>query len=249
MGGRNPKWTRDELILALNLYFRVNPLHTTKKHPMIRELSGFLNQLSLHAVRVDKERFRNPNAVYMKLCSFLRLDPEYAGKGLSAGSKLDKEVWGEFASDRDRLARTAWAIRVNSRGFLSTPNALREREEEEFPEGKILTRLHRLRETNQGTVSSKRRSAFESTGALACEVCDFDFYQAYGEIGYGFVECHDTTPLAYLQMGVRPKLSNLVIVCSNCHRMLHRSRPKMTPSELRRIVLSKRRDNNTKIQP
>ena len=32
---RNPPWTRDELILALEIYFRVSPLHTSEKHPEI----------------------------------------------------------------------------------------------------------------------------------------------------------------------------------------------------------------------
>ena len=181
MGVRNPKWTRDELILALDLYFRVNPLHTSEKNPKIRELSNFLNQLPIHIVRPDKEKFRNPNAVYMKLCNLLRLDPDYSGKGLSAGSKLEEEVWKEFASDRDRLARTAWAIRANSKAFPSTTKAFNEIEEEEFVEGKILTRLHWLRERNQTAVKNKKRSVLQSEGALACEACDFDFYQVYGD--------------------------------------------------------------------
>ena len=27
-----PNWTRDELILALDLFLRVNPIHTTEEH-------------------------------------------------------------------------------------------------------------------------------------------------------------------------------------------------------------------------
>ncbi len=240
MSKRNPKWTRDELILALNLYFRANPLHTTNRNPKIRELSDFLNQLSIHTRIPDKERFRNPNSVYMKLCNFLRLDPDYSGKGLAAGSKVDEEIWNEFASDRDRLARTAWAIRANSGRFSSASIAMAETEDE-FPEGIILTRIHRLRETDQRAVREKKRFVQASEEGLVCAICDFDFHEAYGEIGYGFAECHDTTPLTYLRAGVKPKLSELLIVCPNCHRMLHRSRPRLLPSDLRKIVLSKRR--------
>jgi 5-methylcytosine-specific restriction protein A len=176
----------------------------------------------------------------MKLCSFLRLDPDYSGKGLSAGSKLDEEVWKEFAYDRDRLARTAWAIRANSKGFSTSQEAFQAVYEEEFPEGKILTRLHRFRETNQRAVRSKKRAVLEATGTLACAICDFDFHKAYGDIGAGFAECHDITPLTYLKTGVRPKLSELVILCSNCHVILHQSRPRISPQDLRKIVLPKR---------
>ena len=241
MGVRNPKWTRDELILALDLYFQVNPLHTSEKNPKIRDLSNFLNRLPIHVIRPDKERFRNLNGVYMKLCSFLRLDPDYSGKGLSAGSKLEKEVWREFASDRDRLARTAWAIRASSAAFPSTTKAFDETgEEEEFVEGKILTRLHCLRERNQTAVANKKRSVLQSEGALVCEVCDFDFHHVYGDIGHGFAECHDRIPPSDLHHGVKTKLSDLAIVCSNCHRMLHQTRPWMNTHLLRKLILSKR---------
>ena len=241
MARRNPKWTRDELILALDLYFRVNPLHTTKKNPAIIELSKFLKQLPIHTARQDSERFRNPNAVHMKLCNFLRLDLEYSGKGLSRGSKLEESVWREFASDRARLAGTAWAIRASSKAFPSATESLKEiDEQEEFMEGKILTRLHRLRERNQTAVEEKRQSVLASKGVLACEACDFDFYRVYGDAGYGFAECHHIIPLSDLHYGVKTKPSDLAIVCSNCHRILHKTRPWMTTDQLRRLILSRR---------
>jgi 5-methylcytosine-specific restriction protein A len=242
MARRSPKWTRDELILALDLYFRVSPLHTTEKNPAIRELSRFLNQLPIHTTRQDTERFRNPNAVYMKLCNFLRLDPEYSGKGLSRGSKLEEAVWREFASDPARLAGTAWAIRTSSKTFPSATESLDEiDEEEEFVEGKILTRLHRLRERNQTAVENKKLSVLASAGVLVCEACGFDFHAAYGNIGYGFAECHHIIPLSDLHHGVKTKLSDLAVVCSNCHRMLHKTRPWMTTDQLRKLVSSRRR--------
>jgi 5-methylcytosine-specific restriction protein A len=71
---RNPPWTRDELILALDLYFRVSPLHTSEKHPKIVALSAILNRLGVHEEVPDQDHFRNPNGVYMKLCNFLRAD-------------------------------------------------------------------------------------------------------------------------------------------------------------------------------
>lgn len=110
---RNPKWTRDELILALDLYFKISPSQTSEKHPLIIELSQFLNKINIHQERPNPDVFRNPNGVYMKLCNFLRLDPNYLGVGLDAGSKLDIEVWDEFACDRKKLVSAAKAIKEN----------------------------------------------------------------------------------------------------------------------------------------
>ncbi|MGI8551272.1 MAG: HNH endonuclease, partial [Dehalococcoidia bacterium] len=94
---KNPPWERDELILALELYFRHNPNHISQKqkHPEVVALSRVLNGLPIHADRSDAPTFRNPTGVYMKLANFLRLDPGYTGKGLTGGSKLDEVVWDD----------------------------------------------------------------------------------------------------------------------------------------------------------
>jgi 5-methylcytosine-specific restriction protein A len=111
---RNPPWVRDELILALDLYFRHRPDHISKTHPEVVALSEILNGLPLQPARPDARRFRNPNGVYMKLCNFLRFDPEYQGKGLEAGGKAEELVWKDFAGDRERLRQVAAAILAGS---------------------------------------------------------------------------------------------------------------------------------------
>lgn len=108
---RNPTWSREELILALDLYFRVNPSHTTRNNPDIVELSEALQSLSIHPLGKRTDSFRNPSGVYMKLCNFLRLDPAYQGQGLRAGGRGELEVWQEYAQERTRLSQDAEAIR------------------------------------------------------------------------------------------------------------------------------------------
>src|SRR5919201_6268554 len=142
MAHRNPPWQRDELILALDLYFRHRPDTISKKHPEVVALSELLNALPIHPDRPDVARFRNVNGTYMKLCNFLALDPDYKGKGLEAGGKLERAVWEEFAPDRGRLARVADAIRRSYKPVAPATPA--EAEEEAFPEGKVLYRLPRV---------------------------------------------------------------------------------------------------------
>jgi 5-methylcytosine-specific restriction enzyme A len=238
---RNPPWTRDELILALELYFRVSPLHTSEKHPEIVTLSAILNRLGVHEEVADQDHFRNPNGVYMKLCNFLRTDPSYEGKGLDAGSKLDMEVWEEFASDRDRLRRTASAIRsaADVEATISSRAVSVSDDDEEFPEGRLLTRMHKTRERNTAAVQKKKRHVLRVTGRLQCEVCGFDFRDMYGDLGEGFAECHHTLPLAQLAESKSTRLQDLAIVCANCHRMIHRSKPMASIKEMQEIILAK----------
>jgi 5-methylcytosine-specific restriction protein A len=110
---------------------------------------------------------------------------------------------------------------------------------ETFEEGRVKFQLHRRKERNRGAVRRKKEITLARHGALLCEVCDFDFMRLYGALGHGFAECHHKLPLAALEEGHRTRLSELAIVCANCHRMLHK-RPMLTIGQLREVVLRQR---------
>ena len=110
-------------------------------------------------------------------------------------------------------------------------------------EGRELLRLHRSRERNRGLVARKKRRVLTKTGRLECEACGFDFAAVYGELGAGFAECHHTQPLAQGAGERRTALTDLAVVCANCHRMLHR-RPWRTVSELSQLLRSLRAGNS-----
>jgi 5-methylcytosine-specific restriction protein A len=175
----------------------------------------------------------------MKLGNFLALDPAYTGIGLKRGGKLDREIWHEFAHDGDRLRLTAASISKSASWIAETSAAYDSRhEDDEFPEGKILTRLHQRKERNRTATDNKKRKVLQETSRLACEACDFDFAAAYGDLGYGFAECHHTVPVAELTEDHRTRLADLSILCANCHRMIHKSRPMLTIQALRAIIES-----------
>jgi len=235
---KNPPWTNDELILALDLYFRHNPSQISQAHPEVIELSELLNKLPIHANRPDVVRFRNPNGVYMKLCNFLRFDPSYSGTGLARGGKLEKQIWQEFANDRLRLSQVAKAIKDAAEAPIIGLTADLD-EDEEAPEGRVLLRQHKVRERNQSLVRNKKAQVLKRQGKLWCEVCSFDFQAVYGELGEGFIECHHTVPVSKLHPGHKTQLKDLALVCGNCHRMLHRGGENLTIKELMIIIKSR----------
>jgi 5-methylcytosine-specific restriction protein A len=67
-----------------------------------------------------------------------------------------------------------------------------------------------------------RKRAIEIHGTN-CTICGFDFESFYGERGRGFIEVHHVTPIASFdhEIEIDPK-TDLLPVCSNCHRMIHR---------------------------
>ena len=109
MPPRNPNWTDEELILALDLYLRSGLLDKTSQ--AVIDLSRILRDLKIHAERPDDESFRNPNGVAMKLANFAAIDPNYQGQGLAQGSRRDTYVWDQYASDEEALAAMAAAVR------------------------------------------------------------------------------------------------------------------------------------------
>jgi 5-methylcytosine-specific restriction enzyme A len=105
--------------------------------------------------------------------------------------------------------------------------------EEKFPEGQILTRLHLIRERKRSSAKGALSRAAEAH-ALKCEICDFDFRRRYGRLGEQYIECHDVVPLDRASANLKP---DLVLVCSNCHRMVHRARPWLGRAQLSSIVI------------
>ena len=73
-------------------------------------------------------------------------------------------------------------------------------------------------------------------GAVYCENCSFDFSKRYGHRGDGFIEVHHIVPLAAILPNTVTYLADLLLLCSNCHRMVHRSRPDLSPAELKAIT-------------
>ncbi|MBN2098874.1 MAG: HNH endonuclease [Dehalococcoidia bacterium] len=82
-----------------------------------------------------------------------------------------------------------------------------------------------------------RESAIRHHGYL-CSVCGFDFADVYGEQGLGFIEVHHLRPVSTL--GKRTKVDpnrDMATVCSNCHRMMHRTRERvLTIDELKEMI-------------
>jgi 5-methylcytosine-specific restriction protein A len=85
----------------------------------------------------------------------------------------------------------------------------------------------------------KRAIAIHGTN---CIICKFDFGKVYGRKGQGYIHVHHLRDLSTLGKGyvVDPK-KDLVPVCPNCHSMLHRQRPAISPGVLRRQLGTKGR--------
>nr|WP_255555283.1 HNH endonuclease [Flavobacterium sp. NKUCC04_CG] len=177
----------------------------------------------------------------MKLSNFTAIDPNNPSKGLSSYSQLDKKTFFEFADKLPELKRISSLI-FESINNEEIANKLYEIEEElddyvkEGYEGEIIYKLHKSRERDKKLTESKKVKALRDTGKLECEVCEFDFYKTYGKLGKGFIECHHTVQLSTYETKQKTELKDLALVCSNCHRMLHRDIGNMSIENLKNNI-------------
>jgi len=123
-------------------------------------------------------------------------------------------------------------------------NALEEIETEPDPqwyiEGETVTRVQAFKQRNIKLIHEAKQRHLEQQGDLACEVCGMNFEAQYGEIGQGYIEAHHRKPMAEMQGETLSEVEDIILLCSNCHRMIHRQTPPFTVEELKSRVEAQR---------
>ncbi|WP_228459517.1 HNH endonuclease [Priestia megaterium] len=135
---------------------------------------------------------------------------------------------------RGSLDDSEEACFFESNVFHPTNNILEE--DIEFEEGEKRLKQHYVRERNPQVIKLAKEGFKAKNGRLFCEVCGFDFYTMYGEIGQDFIEGHHTIPISKLEDGQKTRIEDIALVCSNCHKMLHRRRPCLSKEELKELI-------------
>ncbi len=90
---KSNNWSREETIVAFNVYCKVPFKNSSKTNPIIIKFANIIG--------------RSPSALNMKVGNFGRLDPELKKQGITGlinGSKLEEEIWNEFNGNWEKLA-------------------------------------------------------------------------------------------------------------------------------------------------
>lgn len=144
-------WTRNELLLALNLYY---------KTPF-----GKLDQNNPDIIHLAKLIGRTPSAVAYKLVNFASLDPAQQARGITGApntSKLDKDIWKEYFDNLNDLVFESERLLSDYEG--KSIEELHEIDIKDLPEGKMKEKKLRVR-VNQNFF---RRSVLTSYKNTCC---------------------------------------------------------------------------------
>lgn len=99
--------------------------------------------------------------------------------------------------------------------------------QEIFSEGAMKTvvvnRYERDPKIKENVIAAYNDNDVDPRNGYKCQVCGFDFEEAYGELGKNFIEVHHIVPLSKIKKihKVNPK-KDLIPLCANCHAMIHR---------------------------
>ena len=98
----NNKWTREELILALDLYFRLPFGRLNRSTPEVIELANLIK--------------RTNNSVALRLVNFAACDPVIINSGrtgMPGGLSICKPIWDEYIGRKEELFYDAQQIKAN----------------------------------------------------------------------------------------------------------------------------------------
>lgn len=228
-------WSEDELILAADLVSRNGWKGLRAASSEARALSALLRTGGLHPGESLPSNFRSPHSIQRKSYDLVTADIGYEGIP-TRGGKSDARVIASFRADPIQMQARARAIRA----ALEAGERRQHKADVEFDEetarweGGILEQIARKRERDPRLRGDKIAAAIASGEAVACEVCGFDFDTTYGTRGSGYIEVHHVRPLHYTGP-IQTALSDLALLCANCHRMCHRG-PWITPAQLAAMI-------------
>jgi hypothetical protein len=96
-------------------------------------------------------------------------------------------------------------------------------------EGEAYIKEATFRRRNRALIQAKKANS-----DFRCEVCGFNFEEAYGSVGREYIIAHHIRPVS---SGVtKTTLDDIALLCANCHAMVHTSYPPITPSDLQDLL-------------
>lgn len=126
---------------------------------------------------------------------------------------------------------------LNNDLFTDIWNIVENENSNEFEEGEEVLFEHLTHERNSEIVTLAKDLFKDShNGKIFCENCGFNFNEKYGSRGIDYIEVHHIKPISEMTAGSITRVEDLVLLCSNCHSIVHIKKPWLTMQQLKEIT-------------
>ena len=192
-------------------------------------------------LRVRAENYRSKIEVDNGF-NFEDIDLKISKKSISANSYQHGNIVSKFYSKENLPDETALQNDLNyllkvyqelifndNEDYLLLENS----QNSQVTEKKSL-RFHYRVERNTSIIKK-----IKNIKGFTCECCGFNFKEKYGKLGEEFIEAHHLKPISQLDFGTL-KLNAIIdfaVLCSNCHRMIHRMEDPSDLTALRKLII------------
>lgn len=206
-----PYWRADEIIVIVSFLLKNDQ---------------YIKELDLAFILNELNRYTN---------SFLSVKQKNEIEIKDAINLISKKVTQLDGHNRKLILKTFACIKKLI-GISDEYLDFNDSSSKEFLEGDKKVAFHFYRERNSKLIKAKKHSFIREYGKLFCEVCEFNFQDNYGDRGKDFAEIHHNVPISSSDFMRSTQLDDLSVLCSNCHRMIHRKEPWLNISELKKII-------------
>lgn len=218
----NASFTRDEVILALDVLYFSGEQRLNERAESIRDLCSVLQRLPIHSSFEREETFRSEHGVSRQIAEFRRSC--ITGERRPSVGKIFFTVAFEFEDRLEELHQIAVSIRRNLPYFQSDFGT--SEEDDGFPEGALLSHLHRLIERRDGT---------KMPMSERCSICQLEPELLYKPCGHLLQRHLLVSPIA-MYGKEKYQARDFITVCPNCHAALHQYRPWLTKENCGKLL-------------
>ncbi|MDC3380181.1 HNH endonuclease [Gammaproteobacteria bacterium] len=223
-------WRSDEFILLVNYFFQED----YKKEIIQSEALKYIQSLNLYFSSLQVVHAKSIEDIQDIFTKF----EQWSSEGTISYCPYEQKVFNDLQQSLSSVNSISKALKIFINSWLVL--SLSEDHQSTEAEGALLEKQHFIRERDQHIIKAKKVSVLREKGGLCCEVCSFNFLDKYGMHGINYCEVHHLKPLSKNNHNNITLLDDLAILCSNCHRMIHRKNPWLSLLDLKEIISFKK---------
>ena len=214
---RMPPLRIDEVILLVDTYFQLQESGSvTLRNDYICELSKNMRSLPFYPELRGGDTYRSCSGMYMCLSNVGYIDPTNKSS-FGHGSDLQKKVFDYYYKRKDEVNGIAASIRSFS--YLNI--ALLD-EYKNYIGGQLPISYHYYLEATDKTGLRLKNECFNYR-KTECVVCGEDLEAKYGDYATSLLETHITVSLSQHHANMSISTTDILLLCSACHRLAHSS--------------------------